>query len=232
MIRLALSIRHGNETMELKELAPRSAAETASAILNSALELFCDLGYHSTTMAAIGRGANIEGPSIYHHFPSKQAMLQAITSKTFDDLQTIFDNGMAATEGESPSVRMAEAVRGYVLFHTHHRREAFVGASEIRSLEPEFRAALQIRRREYGQGFDDLISSGVKAGQFEVDSVLLTSFGILQMGAGVARWYRSDGPFRPQEIAANYVAIAMRMLGVPPAKARALSRHNLEGPSI
>ena len=124
--------------MELKELATRSATDTASAILDSALELFCNLGYHSTTMAAIGRGANIEGPSIYHHFPSKQAMLHAITSKTFDDLQTIFDKSMAATEGESPSVRMAQAVRGYVLFHTHHRREAFVGASEIRSLEPEF----------------------------------------------------------------------------------------------
>ena len=46
------------------------------AILSSAMSLFTERGYFGTTMRDIAKGADMTVASIYHHFASKQIILQ------------------------------------------------------------------------------------------------------------------------------------------------------------
>ncbi|WP_406497221.1 TetR/AcrR family transcriptional regulator [Streptomyces sp. NBC_01604] len=58
----------------------------ADVIRTAALELFTRLGYEATTMADIGRGVGIRGPSLYRHVAPKQDVLAQIMIGTMEDL--------------------------------------------------------------------------------------------------------------------------------------------------
>ncbi|MDX5452601.1 MAG: TetR family transcriptional regulator, partial [Rhodococcus sp. (in: high G+C Gram-positive bacteria)] len=55
------------------------------AILDSALRNMNERGYHGTSMRDIARDADITVASIYHHFKSKQEILQDIMTRALHD---------------------------------------------------------------------------------------------------------------------------------------------------
>lgn len=56
--------------------------DTKSKILNKALELFSENGYDSVSVGEIAKAVGIKAPSLYNHYPSKQAIFDAIVEET------------------------------------------------------------------------------------------------------------------------------------------------------
>ena len=56
--------------------------DTKQKILNKALELFSAQGYDSVSVGQIAKAVGIKAPSLYNHFPSKQAIFDAIVAST------------------------------------------------------------------------------------------------------------------------------------------------------
>lgn len=56
--------------------------DTKRKILDKALELFSSRGYDAVSMGEIGRAVGIRAPSLYNHFPGKQAIFEAIVEAT------------------------------------------------------------------------------------------------------------------------------------------------------
>ena len=56
--------------------------DTKQKILDKALELFSTQGYDSVSVGEIARAVGIKAPSLYNHFPSKQAIFDAIVEST------------------------------------------------------------------------------------------------------------------------------------------------------
>lgn len=56
--------------------------DTKRKILDKALELFSSRGYDAVSMGEIGRAVGIRAPSLYNHFPGKQAIFEAIVAAT------------------------------------------------------------------------------------------------------------------------------------------------------
>lgn len=56
--------------------------DTKQKILEKALELFSTLGYDSVSVGEIAKAVGIKAPSLYNHFPSKQAIFDAIMEST------------------------------------------------------------------------------------------------------------------------------------------------------
>ena len=54
--------------------------------LDAAVRNFQKLGYHGASMRDIARDAGITVAAIYHHFPSKQAILQDIMVGVLSDV--------------------------------------------------------------------------------------------------------------------------------------------------
>jgi len=52
--------------------------QSREAILNAAMQLFCDRGYHGTSMRQIARQAGIALGGIYNHFSSKEQIFVAV----------------------------------------------------------------------------------------------------------------------------------------------------------
>lgn len=56
--------------------------DTKQKILDKALELFSAQDYDSVSVGQIAKAVGIKAPSLYNHFPSKQAIFDAIVAST------------------------------------------------------------------------------------------------------------------------------------------------------
>jgi AcrR family transcriptional regulator len=186
-------------------------AARAAEIRAAALELFTRRGYEATTMADIGAAVGIRGPSLYKHVTSKQDLLASLMNATMDDLLAAHAVAVAGTA--DPVARLRRAADAHVRYHARHRLEAFVGNREMRSLVEPHRRAVLARRSEYEQRFRSLIEDGVAAGVFHVASPRLASYAILDLGMGVAVWFREGAGPTENEVAWQYVEFAMGIVG-------------------
>jgi len=56
--------------------------DTKQRILEKSLELFSTKGYDAVSVGEIAKAVGIKAPSLYNHFPSKQAIFDAIVEST------------------------------------------------------------------------------------------------------------------------------------------------------
>jgi len=183
----------------------------ATDIRDAALELFVRVGYEATTMSDIGAALGMRGPSLYKHVSSKQDLLAGIITATMDDLLAAHRSAVAGTDDSVTLLR--RAVDAHVRYHARHRREAFVGNRELRSLVEPHRSAVLARRAEYTRGFEDIITAGVADGAFHVGSARLAAYAILDLGMGVAVWFREDSGPTENEVAWQHTEFALRLVG-------------------
>jgi len=69
--------------------------ERRAQLLESALEVFVEQGYHADARADIAEGAGVSKPVLYQHFPGKLDLYLALLDASCD---TIIDNCRAALE--------------------------------------------------------------------------------------------------------------------------------------
>jgi AcrR family transcriptional regulator len=184
----------------------------AAEIRDAALDLFAERGYAATTMADIGAAVGMRGPSLYKHVGSKQELLVQIMASTMDDLLRLHRIAIAGCDDVVE--RLRRAAETHVRYHARHRREAFVGTREIRSLEAPHRADVLRLRTSYERAFRTLLAEGVEADRFGTTSVRLTSYAILDLGMGVSVWYREDDGPTEDEVVYQYGGFALRLAGV------------------
>lgn len=74
-------------------------SETRARIIEAAQRLFHEQGYAATGVATILREADVRSGSLYHFFPSKEALLEAVLDDYFEHLRPIV---IAPIEGATP----------------------------------------------------------------------------------------------------------------------------------
>jgi AcrR family transcriptional regulator len=183
-------------------------------VRQAALSLFAERGYRATTMADIGAAVGIRGPSLYRHISNKQELLARLMTDTMSAL--LRHQETARQSSTDPTQQLRRMVEAHVRFHAANREQAFIGNREINNLEPRHRKKLLQLRRRYETGLREVISRGQDTGQFQTTSDRLASYAILDMGMGVAAWFRPDGPHTADEIAYTYADYAIAMLDPDP----------------
>jgi len=181
-------------------------------VLTAALEAFVAVGYHGATVRDIAKRCGLSVPGIYHHYPSKQHMLAAILDRTMEDL--LGRSAAARDEGADPVERFARIIECLVLYHTYRQAPAFIGASEMRSLDPPARRRIASRRAAQQRMIDVEVDAGVTAGRFRTGNPHDAARAAVTMCVSVTQWYRPQGPLTPEQIAARYVGFALHLMDV------------------
>ena len=65
--------------------------DTKQKILDKALALFSKKGYDAVSVGEIAKAVDIKAPSLYNHFPSKQAIFDAIVESTAEQYEADTD---------------------------------------------------------------------------------------------------------------------------------------------
>jgi AcrR family transcriptional regulator len=93
---------------------PRGATKRRgrrAEILDIAVSLFAQRGYHGVSMDDIGAAAGVTGPALYHHFAGKEAMLAAALIPVSENLDA------GGRERVAAATSADDALRSLVAFH-------------------------------------------------------------------------------------------------------------------
>ncbi|WP_307874572.1 TetR/AcrR family transcriptional regulator [Frankia nepalensis] len=183
-------------------------------VLQSAISNFARVGYHGTSMRDIAGDAGMTVATIYHHFASKQEILQAIMAATLRDVIALTRRALVHAGG-SPAEQLTALVSAWILFHTDRQAEALIGASELRSLDTAGRRLIVALRDEQEAMFRDVIEHGTQRGEFLTPYPVEAARAIINMGYSVAAWYRAGAGVTPAEMAARYCELALGVVRGP-----------------
>jgi AcrR family transcriptional regulator/lambda repressor-like predicted transcriptional regulator len=183
--------------------------------LRGALASFLELGYHGSTMRGIAERAGLSVAGLYHYYGSKQQMLVTVLDLTMSDLAARTD--LAAAGAADPAERFAHLVECMALYHTHRRELAFIGATEMRSLAAPARERIAAIRSREQRKVDDPVAEACASGAFGTTRPHEASRAVVTMCTALANWYRPGGPATPEQIAAQYVELALDLVRCDPA---------------
>ena len=178
--------------------------------LDGALSSFLEFGYHGAPMRTIAERAGLSVPGLYHYYASKQEMLVALLDLTMRDLRLRTE--AARDQGGTAVERFALVVECLALFHTHRRELAFVGASEMRSLEGGTRERVAATRRDEQRMVDVEVEAGVAAGDFRTPQPHEAARAVVTMCTALSQWFRDSGPASAEQVAAQYVDFALDLV--------------------
>lgn len=68
----------------------RRMSQSRDRVAHRALELFADSSYDAVSMRDLGQALNMQAPSIYSHFPSKESLLLSTLAPLLDGLDEVF----------------------------------------------------------------------------------------------------------------------------------------------
>ena len=90
--------------------------DTKQRILDRALELFSAKGYDSVSVGEIAKAVGIKAPSLYNHFPSKQAIFDAIMESTAAQYEADTDQINIHVQNAAQDIPVFTEITADVLF--------------------------------------------------------------------------------------------------------------------
>ncbi|MEU7767786.1 TetR family transcriptional regulator [Nocardia sp. NPDC049190] len=178
--------------------------------LEAAISTFVQTGYHGATMRIIAANAGMSVAGVYHHYPSKRDLLIAILDLAMTELHWRIP--AARDDGADVIERFANMVEALALFHTHRPELAFIGASEMRSLDDPDRTRIAARRMDIQHMLDDQVAAGIRTGEFTTPYPHEATRAISTMCTSLPQWFRADGAVSEQQIAVEYAQFAIDVL--------------------
>lgn len=173
---------------------------TRQAILDSALALFESQGFHATSVQAVADHANVTKGAFYHHFESKEELVQIIHDE-FVDYQLARIAEITETV-EGPVEQLRALIKMSVISVVEYREHVAVYFQERRYLVGERFEAVKRKREEISRASEAIVQRGIDEGIFRtaVDARIAT-FGVVGMSAWTYQWLRTPGPFSPDDVA-------------------------------
>jgi AcrR family transcriptional regulator len=101
-----------------------TAEERRTAILDSALAVFSQRGYHSASIDDIAGEAGVSKALIYEHFASKQELHGDLIARNARELTQRVAGALSSVEVESTSERLATGLEAFFAF-VEERRDAW-----------------------------------------------------------------------------------------------------------
>ncbi|WAC56919.1 TetR family transcriptional regulator [Gordonia sp. SL306] len=193
-------------------MAPRgtvSGSTRRDELLTTAGKMFAEQGLRSTTVRDIADAAGILSGSLYHHFDSKESIVDEILRGFLDDLfaryRVIADAGLTATE----------TLRGLIVSSfeaiDEQRNAVAIYQDEAKRLAGQERFAyIGERNTEFRRLWHAVLRRGVDDGEFRADLDVELAYRFLRDTVWVAvRWYRPGGALSADDIAAQYLSIVL-----------------------
>lgn len=186
---------------------------TAGRILREAAALFRKKGFNGSSMQDLATAVGITKSSLYHHYPSKQALLADIIEVTMSRVAPLVAEIAAADLPAADRLHRALAI------HTAEsiRERDFVAcfSEESRYLSPAFMETHRQKKGEYEAHFRAVICDGIVGGEFREQDPALATMAVLGMCDSVIRRYRPTGEYTPDQIAAAFADTALRAVAAP-----------------
>src|SRR3954447_20481240 len=189
--------------------AAPQANERRAELLAIAATLFAERGLRATTVRDIADAAGILSGSLYHHFDSKESMVDEILSTFQEELFGQYDEILAS--GADPRAKLEQAVRvSFDAIDQHHSEVAIFqnDAAYLGTLDGF--GYLAERHAQSREVWIRLLREGAAAGVLREDLDIDLAYRFIRDTVWVAvNWYRPGGSLSSAQVADQYVTILL-----------------------
>ena len=178
-------------------------------LLELAAAMFAERGLRATTVRDIADSAGILSGSLYHHFSSKEEMVDEVL-RTF--LTWLFDRYQHIVDTEpNPLARLKGLFMASFDAIEHRHAEVVIYQDEAKRLssQPRFSYVEELNQRHRAMWLD-VLNEGIEQGYFQpgIDVDLVYRF-IRDTTWVSVRWYQPGGPLTAEQVGKQYLAIVL-----------------------
>ncbi|MCB0941606.1 MAG: TetR family transcriptional regulator KstR2 [Mycolicibacterium sp.] len=178
-------------------------------LLDLAATMFAERGLRATTVRDIADSAGILSGSLYHHFKSKEQMVEEVLR---DFLDWLFARYQEIVETEpNPLERLKGLFMASFEAIEHRHAQVVIYQDEAKRLSslPQF-DFVDIRNKEQRKMWLDLLNEGVEQGCFRPDIDVDVVYRFIRDTTWVSvRWYQPGGPLTAEEVGRQYLSIVL-----------------------
>lgn len=179
------------------------AARRRHQLLEVALRVFAERGFHDTSMNDIADAAGVTKPVLYQHFASKRELFTELLTDVSNDMQETITKAVAAADG--PHEMVERGFAAYFRFVDEHRDafQLFYGGGLGR--DADFSEVVnQVENAVAALVADLIVIEGLLPGQRR-----LLAHGIVGMIEGASiHWLRSNSDADPATLAHQLADLA------------------------
>ncbi|WP_131740371.1 TetR/AcrR family transcriptional regulator [Actinomadura roseirufa] len=187
--------------------SPAPGSERRDHLVRLAADLFAEKGFQATTVRNIAEEAGILSGSLYHHFDSKESIVDEILAGFFGEIMPAYR--AVVDEGADARTTVAGLVR--VAFGTlePHRAAITVMQNDWNYLKGMERFAyLSKSEDEVERMWVDALRAGQADGSFRADIDPKLTYRMIRDTVRVAvRWFRPGGGLNAQGLADHYLKV-------------------------
>ncbi|WP_315770719.1 TetR/AcrR family transcriptional regulator [Rhodococcoides kroppenstedtii] len=186
-------------------------SESQQRLLGAARDAFAEKGYYGTSTREIAARAGMSPAAMYIHFQSKQDMLTRLSIAGHTSALETLRDSLAFSEA-SATRRLRAAVYAFARWHAENHTTGRVLQHQLDALETENKAQVIRLRHETVSLLRDLVSEGVRTGEFSAPDVDSTTMVVMSLCIDIVRWYPSRELNDPDAVAATIASFAERMV--------------------
>ena len=185
------------------------AGSRRDELLRIAAGLFAEKGFKNTTVRDIAEAAGILSGSLYHHFDSKESMVDEILSTFQEELFASYDEVLTSSVDARQKIEAAVRL-SFEAIDKHHAEVAiFQNDADYLGSFDRF-GYLAVRNTQSRQVWTTLLEEGVATGVLRRDLDVELVYRFIRDTVWVAvRWYRPGGELTHEHVADQYLAILL-----------------------
>jgi len=178
-------------------------------LLDLAATMFAERGLRATTVRDIADSAGILSGSLYHHFKSKEQMVEEVLR---DFLDWLFGRYREIVETEpNPLERLKGLFMASFEAIEHRHAQVVIYQDEAKRLSslPQF-DFVEARNKEQRKMWHDLLNEGIEQGCFRPDIDVDVVYRFIRDTTWVSvRWYQPGGPLTAEGVGRQYLSIVL-----------------------
>ncbi|WP_326544993.1 TetR family transcriptional regulator KstR2 [Mycolicibacterium sp. ND9-15] len=184
-------------------------ASRRDELLELAAAMFAERGLRATTVRDIADSAGILSGSLYHHFASKEEMVDEVLRGFLDWLFARYQE-IVDTE-PNPLERLKGLFMTSFEAIEHRHAQVVIYQDEAKRLSGQERFSyVEQRNKEQRKMWLDLLNQGVEEGYFRPDIDVDLVYRFIRDTTWVSvRWYQPGGPMTAEEVGRQYLAIVL-----------------------
>ncbi|MFJ8262157.1 TetR/AcrR family transcriptional regulator [Rummeliibacillus sp. NPDC094406] len=195
-------------------------------ILETALDLFQQKGYHGVSVDEIVEKAGTSKGGFYHNFKSKDALLYEIHDVFISFV--LKQTKVAYAKYDNPIEKVCAMLYAFTNVFDVYNRHITVFYDEGTYLPPAYKLIIKEKRTEYRKLIEQVIEDGKLSGDFRAEiSVTITAMAIIGLVNWTYKWYKQSGPLTMEQITLHFNDLILRGIVTDKGYEEALSYQHL-----
>ena len=151
--------------------------ETRIEIIDAAMELFANKGYHETTMSDVVEASNTSKGTVYYYFDNKQELFETMINDVISRLYNSFER--IAEKDCSVKEKLKKMMEVHANFYKKNYKLAFSIFMEGKKIDADCKEEIWRWHKKFNSLVENVMENGVEEGLLKDKNLKLMSFSFL-----------------------------------------------------